>query len=160
MRRRTRHGMVLVATLVWLMSGPVVVAQERPDTTMEALREKLRADKKLVVALALNLSESEAQGFWPVYGAYQSDMIVHYDRVAKLIADYAAAYEKMNDATANQLLGEFLALQTDHAALLNRYVPRFQRVLPPQKVARFYQIENKVRAILDYQLARDIPLVK
>ncbi|HSF03589.1 MAG TPA: hypothetical protein VLA62_11285, partial [Solirubrobacterales bacterium] len=59
-----------------------------------------------------------------------------------------------------QLLGEFLALQTDYAALLNRYVPRFQRALPPQKVARFYQIENKIRAILDYQLARDIPLVK
>jgi hypothetical protein len=160
MRRRTRHGMVLGATLVWLVSGTAVVAQERPDTTMEALREKVRADKKLVVALALNLSETEAKAFWPVYGAYQSDMIVHYDRVAKLIADYAAAHEKMNDETANQLLGEFLALQTDHAALLNRYVPRFQRVLPPQKVARFYQIENKVRAILDYQLARDIPLVK
>jgi hypothetical protein len=152
--------MVLGATLVWLVSGTAVVAQERPDTTMEALREKVRADKKLVVALALNLSETEAKAFWPVYGAYQSDMIVHYDRVAKLIADYAAAHEKMNDETANQLLGEFLALQTDHAALLNRYVPRFQRVLPPQKVARFYQIENKVRAILDYQLARDIPLVK
>jgi hypothetical protein len=160
MRRRTRLGMVLGATLVWFVSGPAVVAQERPDTTMEALREKVRADKKLVVALALNLSESEAKGFWPVYGAYQSDMIVYYDRVAKLIADYAATYEKMNDATANQLLGEFLALQTDHAALLNRYVPRFQRVLPPQKVARFYQLENKIRAILDYQLARDIPLVK
>jgi hypothetical protein len=159
MRRRTRYGM-LGATLIWLVSGTAVVAQERPDTTMEALREKVRADKKLIVALALDLSDSEAKAFWPVYGAYQSDMIVYYDRVAKLIADYAAAYEKMNDATANQLLGEFLALQTDHAALLNRYVPRFQRVLPPQKVARFYQLENKIRAIVDYQLARDIPLVK
>jgi hypothetical protein len=85
---------------------------------------------------------------------------VHYDRVARLISDYAAAYEKMNDETATQLLGTFLSLQTDHAALLNRYVPRFQKVLPSRKVARFYQIENKVRAILDYELAKEIPLVK
>jgi hypothetical protein len=147
------------AAVLWLGSG-TALAQEKPDATMEVLREKVRADKKLVVALALDLSESEAQGFWPVYGAYQSDMIAHHDRVAKLIGDYAAAYQSMTDETATQLLGEFLALQTDRAALLQRYVPRFQRVLPPRKVARFYQIENKIRAMLDYQLARDIPLVK
>jgi hypothetical protein len=149
----------MAAALLWLGSG-VAAAQEKPDTTMEVLREKVRADKKLVVALALDLSESEAKEFWPVYGAYQSDMVAHYDRVAKLISDYAAAYEKMSDEAATQLLGEFLALRADHAALLQRYAPRFQRVLPPRKVARFYQVENKIRAIVDYQLAQDIPLVK
>ena len=159
MRRQARSVMVIVAAVVWLVSGAAAVAQEQ-DPTMEVLREKVRADKKLVVALALDLSDAEAKAFWPVYGAYQSDMIVHYDRIAKLLTDYVAAYKKMNDETATQLLGEFLTLQTDHAALLNRYVPRFQRVLPPRKVARFYQIENKIRAILDYQLAQDIPLVK
>jgi len=127
---------------------------------MEILREKVRADRKLVVAIALDLTESEARKFWPVYSAYQSDMIVHYDRVTKLITDYTAAYQTMNDEAATQLLGEFLALETDHATLLNRYVPRFQSALPPRKVARFYQIENKIRAVLNYQLARDIPLVK
>ena len=159
MRSRARCVLVVAATLLSLVGG-VVPAQEKPDATMEVLREKVRADKKLVVALALDLSESEATGFWPVYGAYQSDMVAHYDRVAKLISDYATAYQKMTDETATQLLGEFLALQSDHAALLQRYVPRFQRVLPPRKVARFYQVENKIRARVDYELARDIPLIK
>ncbi|RPH78389.1 MAG: hypothetical protein EHM88_16085 [Candidatus Rokuibacteriota bacterium] len=159
MRSRARCVLVVAATLLSLVSG-VVPAQEKPDATMEVLREKVRADKKLVVALALDLSESEATGFWPVYGAYQSDMVAHYDRVAKLISDYATAYQKMTDETATQLLGEFLALQSDHAALLQRYVPRFQRVLPPRKVARFYQVENKIRAMVDYELAREIPLIK
>ena len=151
--------MVTAAVLLWLGSG-AAVAQEKPDATMEVLREKVRADKKLVVALALDLSESEAQGFWPVYGAYQSDMITHHDRLAKLISDYASAYSSMTDATATQLLGEFLALETEHAALLTRYLPKFQKVVPPRKVARFYQLENKLRALLNADLAENIPFVK
>jgi hypothetical protein len=154
-----RSAGVLVAALACLGSG-IAAAQDKPADNMDVLREKVRADKKLVVATALELTEGEAKAFWPVYGAYQSDMIEHYDRVAKLIGDYAKAYPTMTDATATELLGEFLALETDYAALLNRYLPKFQRVLPPRKVARFYQVENKLRAVLDYQLARDIPLVK
>jgi hypothetical protein len=151
--------MLTLVALVGLASGSVSAQDKTPDT-MDVLREKIRTDKKLVVAAALELTETEAKGFWPVYAAYQSDMITYYDRVAKLIEDYAKAYQTMNDEAATQLLGEFLSLQIDHAALLNRYAPRLQRVLPPRKVARFYQVENKVRALLEYQLARDIPLIK
>jgi hypothetical protein len=151
--------MAVAATLWWLGSGPAV-AQQTPDPTMEVLREKVRADKKLVVATVLDLSESEAKEFWPVYASYQSDMIAHYDRVLRLLGDYAAAYHTMTDAAASTLLSEFLALRTDEVAVLHRYVPRFQRALPPRKLARFYQLENKIRAMVDYQLAADIPLVK
>ena len=156
-----RDGATMVAAiaLACLVSGGAA-AQDRTTDTMEVLREKVRADKKLVVAVALDLSESEAKGFWPVYGAYQSDMITHYDRVAKLLDDYAKAYPSITDETATRLLGEFLALESNHAALLTRWAPRFEQVLPPRKVARFYQVENKIRALLSYELARDIPLVK
>jgi hypothetical protein len=50
---------------------------------METSREKARADKKLVVASVLKLTESEAKAFWPVYNAYQSDMAAHYDRLER-----------------------------------------------------------------------------
>jgi hypothetical protein len=151
--------MVLATVVVCLASG-LAAAQDKPADTMELLREKARVDKKLLVATALELTESEGKAFWPVYGAYQSEMIVHYDRVLKLITDYAAAYRSMTDATATQLLGEFVALEANHAALLSKYVPRFHGVLPPRKVARFYQVENKLRALLNYDLASSIPLVK
>jgi hypothetical protein len=135
-------------------------AQDKAADPMDQLREKARTDKRLVVAVALELTESEATAFWPVYNAYQRDMIAHYDRVWKLITDYAGAYESMSDGAATQLLGEFVALEADHVAVLSKYVPRFQRVLPPRKVARFYQVENKLRAVLNYDLARTIPLLK
>ena len=158
---RHRAGCVMAVTImvVGLVSG-LAVAQDTPADAMALLREKVRADKKLVVATALQLTEAEAGVFWPVYDAYQRDMIEHYDRVVKLLEDYAKAYEAMTDATATQLLGEFVALEANHVAVLTKYVPRFQSVLPPRKVARFYQVENKLRALLSYDLARDIPLLK
>lgn len=159
MRCWARRVMLVAVVMTCLVSG-AAAAQERAADTMELLREKARADKKLVVATALELTESEAETFWPVYNAYQRDMIAHYDRVWRLITDYAAASESMTDATATRLLGEFVALEADHVALLTRYVPRFQGALPARKVARFYQLENKLRALLNYDLARSIPLLK
>jgi hypothetical protein len=151
--------MMIGAVLTCLVNG-AAIAQEKPADQMEILREKARADKKLVVATALALTEGEAKAFWPVYNAYQSDMITHYDKLLSLIDRFDKAYDTMTDQTATQLLNEYLALEANHVALLKAYVPRFQRVLPALKVARLYQIENKMRALVNYDLARQIPLVK
>jgi hypothetical protein len=141
-------------------SKPAEQAADKPADNLDVLREKLRADKRLVVAEALELTEKEAQAFWPVYNAYQSDMVAHYDRILKLLDTYAGSYKSMTDAIATQLLGEFMSVQTSYLNIITSYVPRFQRVLPPRKVARLYQLENKIRALVDYQFAQEVPLIK
>ena len=159
MRHRLRNVIALGAALVCL-EGAAAVAQDKPADNMEVMREKLRADKKAVVAEVLQLTEGEAKAFWPVYNAYQSDMVTHYDRLLKLIDTYANSYETMTDAQATTLLQQYLGLERDHVAILTSYLPRFQKVLPPKKVAKLYQVENKARALVNYELARGIPLVK
>ena len=159
MGHRVRSALMVGTFLVSFAAG-VAGAQDKPADTMEIFREKARADKKLVVATVLALTEGEAKAFWPVYNAYQSDMITYYDRVAKLIDTFAQAYGSMTDEAATKLLGDFLTLETDYAALLKSYAPRFRRVLPPVKVARLYQVENKMRALVNYEIAREIPLAK
>jgi hypothetical protein len=149
-----------IGSCLVLLAGGVAGAQDKPTDNMEILREKLRADKKAVVAAVLELTDGEAKVFWPVYNAYQSDMVSHYDRVLKLLDTYTKAYDTMTDVIATSLLKQFLALERDHVALLTSYVPRFQKVLPPRKVARLYQIENKARALVNYELARSIPFVQ
>ena len=157
--KRTLQGALVLGVVLACVAGGAT-AQDRPADLMEVAREKARADKKLLVATALELTEREASGFWPVYNAYQSDMILHYDRIGQLVTAYAGAYETMTDEVAAKLLAQFLSLEADHAALLKSYAPRFERVLPARKVARLYQIENKLRALVNYDLARDIPLIK
>jgi len=159
MRHRVRGVLIIGAVLTCFVNG-VAIAQDKPADQMEILREQAHADKKMVVATALALTESEAKAFWPVYNAYQSDMITHYDKLLSLIDRFDKAYDTMTDQTATQLLNEYLALEANHIALLKAYVPRFQRVLPALKVARLYQIENKMRALVNYDLARHIRFIK
>ena len=75
-------------------------------------------------------------------------------------AYYAGSYEGMSDETAKRLVDDYLAIQGEHVALMKSYLPRLRKVLPEKKVARYYQLENKIRAVVDYELAAKIPLVK
>jgi Spy/CpxP family protein refolding chaperone len=144
-----------------VLAGSGAVAQDQPADNMAIVLEKVRADKKLLVASNMELTEQEAAAFWPVYEAYQKDLQALNGRTRKAIESYATAYNQgtVPDETAKKLLDEALAIEADEVDLKRSYVAKFQKVLPAAKVARYYQIENKVRAAVRYELAAAIPLV-
>jgi hypothetical protein len=125
------------------------------------MREKVKADKKLVVASNMELTESEAKAFWPVYDQYQKDLGAINERMVKMIKSYADAYnaKSMTDDGAKKLTDEFIAIEKAETAMKESYVPKLSKVLPPRKVARYLQIENKIRALVKYDLAGQIPLI-
>jgi hypothetical protein len=146
-----------------VMAFPIpAVTQDKPADNMQVLREKIKADKKLLVATNMELTESEAKGFWPVYEEYQKDLAVINQRIAKLIQSYAADYRTntLTDEKAKKLIDEFVAIEQAEAGLKASYVPKLSKVLPQKKVARYLQIENKIRAIVKYELAGGVPLVQ
>jgi len=149
-------SIVALATLIALPAG----AQTASD--MQILAQKIKADKKLVVAANMQLTEAEAKGFWPVYDAYQKDLQGINQRVGGAIKNYAAAYNKgpVSDETAKKLINEAIAIEDAEVKLKASYVPRLEKVIPGMKVARYIQIENKIRAIIKYELAASIPLVE
>jgi hypothetical protein len=137
------------------------MAQTTGTTNMDILRQKIKADKKLVVANNLNLTEAEGAAFWPVYDAYQKDLQQINQRLGAVVLMYADAYNKgpvANDV-AKKLLDEALAVDEAEAKLKGSYVPKILASLPVTKAARYIQIENKIRAALRYELAEGIPLV-
>lgn len=138
----------------------LALAQEKPADTMQIVREKVGADKKLFIATNMGLTESEAKGFWPVYESYQAELEQVEARTGRLIEEYARTYRAMSDQVARKLLNEFLTIEADRLKLQETYVPRFRKALPDTKVVRYYQLENKIQAVVNYDLARVIPLVK
>ena len=148
-------------TIILLVAALVVTPAFAQDD-MQILREKIKADKKLVVAVNMGLTESEAKGFWPLYEAYQKDLQNINKRLGKLILDYADAYNSgmVPNATAKKLLKEALAIEATELKLKRAYVPKLEKTLPEWKVARYLQIETKIRAIVKYELAAEVPLVE
>ncbi len=157
---KIRVTMILaILALVMAMAVPAM-AQDKQADTMKLVLEKIRADKKLFVAENMQLTEGEAKAFWPIYDRYQDELFLLRTRTIKLIGDYADAYEKMTDDTAKKLLDEYMSIESMGPKLRQAYLPKFRKVLPPVKVVRYYQIENKIQAVLMYELGRNIPLMK
>lgn len=154
--------LVVATTIVMLGFAPLSLAQDKPADNMQILRDKLKADKKLVVATNMELTESEAKNFWPVYEEYQKDLQKINRRIVNLLESYAADFrsKSLTDDKAKKLIDEALAIEQAEANLKSTYAPKLSKVLPVRKVARYLQIENKIRAVIKYDLAQGVPLVQ
>ena len=140
----------------------LALAQTPAPTNMDILRQKVKADKKLVVAENLTLTEAEGAKFWPVYDAYQKELQQINERLKAVILAYADVYNKgpVTDATAKKLIEDASAVDDAEATLRRTALPKILAVLPAAKAARYVQIENKIRAVIRYELAAGIPLVQ
>ena len=110
----------------------------------------------------MELTESEAKGFWPVYEEYQKTLSKINQRIGKLVESYAADYraKTLTDEKAQKLIDELMAIDKAEGKLNTSCVAKLGKVLPAKKVARYLQIENKIRAALKYELAANIPVVQ
>ena len=156
-----RLAIALTLTLAVVLAAPAM-AQNTGTSNMDILRQKIKADKKLVVAENLNLTDAEGAKFWPVYEAYQKDLQQINERMVKAIQAYATAYNKgpVTNEAAKPLLDEALAIDDAEAAMKRSAAPKILAALPATKAARYIQIENKIRAAIRYELAAGIPLVQ
>lgn len=144
-----------------LMAAVPAFSQPVSDTNMEILKEKLKADKKLLIAGNMDLTESEAKQFWPIYDSYQKELDGINKQLGQTIKDYADAFNKgtIPNDTAKKLLGEALSVEEQEVKLKRTYAEKLGKVLPATKVARYIQLENKIRSLIRFELAQQIPLV-
>lgn len=160
MKKKRIVKAVVLSALVLFMSGLAWAQQgDAPSDNMQIVREKIQADKKLLVASNMNLTESEAKAFWGVYDSYQKELLALNERAFRNVGDYATNADKMTDDIAKKVVNEYLAIESDRQKLRQSYLPKFAKVLPYRKVMRYYQMENKIMAVINYDAARQIPLV-
>ena len=157
-----KSRLTLLVALAVVIPAVFAMAQESATSDMEILRQKLKADKKLLVSDNMSLTDAEGKAFWPIYDAYQADLQKINARMKTMIEAYAEAYNKgpVPNETAKKLIDEAVAIDEAEAKLKRSYLPKLEKALPMAKVARYIQIENKIRALLRYELAAEIPLVK
>ena len=151
--------MIAPALMLLLLAAAPAPAEEKTDS-MEALRDAIQADKKAYISEYLQLTQAEGKEFWPYYNSYQFDLQKVNERLIKLIDDYAKVYQNMSDQDAVKMVDEYLAIERDQLKLKELYFRTLRKTLPVKKVTRYMQLENKINALVKFELAKKIPLVK
>jgi hypothetical protein len=141
-----------------LVSGSAAPAHAQAATEIELTRAHIQKARQAIIADAMHLTEDESLAFWPAYRDYRVDMAHVGDRLVKVITEFVKADAALNDEQANRLMGEYLDIKAKDVSVKKKYVGVFRKLLPAPKVARFFQLENKLDAIVNYDLALTIPL--
>jgi hypothetical protein len=155
---------ILIAVLLTVAGiVPTVSAQPQVDINLQDAKELIidaaEVQRKAVIVANVSFTEAESGTFWPIYNQYRSDIKVVNEKMIAMIGKYAENYENLSDQVANELMAESMKIEAERMALKQGYIIKLQEVLPVTKVAILFQIENKIEAVVKYELAATIPMV-
>jgi vacuolar-type H+-ATPase subunit H len=149
-----RHALLAGFGILFAASA---FAQSDTDVLSSA-RTQIQADRKAVVAKAMGLTDEQGTKFWPVYSEYRESMRKVDDKLVQLANEYFQNTDKMTDQESQGMLSQWMNLNAEKVNVRKGYVKKFSKAIPTNKVIRFYQIENKMDAVINYELAASIPL--
>src|SRR5215471_12914430 len=129
-------------------------AQWSPDKDIEMLKSNIRSQKKQIVAANMDLTDREAEKFWPVYDRYAADLSKIYDTKIALFQEYLESYDSMSGDQADSYLRRRAAVEQNVMQLRLKYLPEFRKVLTGRETALFYQIEWRLDLMINLQLAQ------
>lgn len=158
MRHKSFSVLVLLPVLFFAMTA----LGQAQNAELDAARAELQAGRDQIIREDLQLSEDELSGFWPVYQQYIADLSAVRERKSVLVRRFLEAYRsgEFTDEFAEWLIAENFLVKDAWLGVQRSYIDRFKAVLTLQQVARFYQLENKLDAEVDAQLALIVPLVE
>jgi hypothetical protein len=156
-------AVVILTSLSWSQSSTQTSsnnsAQSGADKDIDLLRKDVRSQKRQLIASNLQLTDQEAEKFWPLYDQYTADLVKINDAKYAAIKEYAASYSTLTDDQATGLVRKMLGVDQAVAELRLRYIPIFNNVISGRKTAVFFQLDRRLVALIDLQLASQIPLI-
>ncbi len=158
----TRFSLTILLLAAMAMLATTALAQNFGDFNMGILAKKLKADKKQVVAMNMDLNRFEAMSFWPLYDTYQVQLRKMNQRINTIRREDTIAYSKSGlvpDPIAQKLIEAVLVTEIKELKIKLANYRAVESVLPAVKVARYMQIESKIRAIEKLGIASEVPLV-
>lgn len=139
---------------------PAAAGATGDTVDMQALRNAVKTDKKAYVASVLKLTPKEEKRFWPLYDSYQAALNLANQERAVMLNGVLSRSEPMTNAYAKQVAAAALTADETEIRARRRLYTRLMRALPAEKAARYLQLENKIQAAQDYDLASTIPLIR
>jgi hypothetical protein len=147
----------LDVAVVFALAAPLAAAQYATDA-LELTRQAVETQRRVLVSGALPLTDGEASAFWPIYDAYEKERRVLDERANRLVADFVAASSSLADSQAAAMLKEALQVEEERVRLRRSWMDRMAKAIPPRKLVRFFQLENKLDSVVRADVARSVPL--
>jgi len=145
------------ATAAFVCLAAAAAAQTVKDT-LEVGRQAVESQRRILVAGALPLTDAEADAFWPLFDAYEKERRPLDERANALVADFLAHAATLTDAQARAMVEEALDVEEGRLRVRRAYLGRMAKAIPARKLARFYQIDNKLDSVVRADVARQVPL--
>ena len=150
----------LLVIAICLAVVPNAWSQFEDDRAVQLTRSAIQAERQAILATNLELSEKESAIFWPLYEEYRKALEPAVNTRVDLLNKYFASYETLTDQEATALLDKHIAWEKEVLKIRSTYAKKMGKALSGRTVARFFQIENKMDIIVEYELAGEIPLIK
>jgi hypothetical protein len=152
-------NVAMLCLLSFVVAG-TAVAQGSVKDEIELTRAVIQTERQAIVTAAMDLSQTEADDFWPLYREYRGEIASFGDRRIKLLTDYAENLDNLTELQARTMLDEFFDIEIRELKLKKRYAKSFRKILSDKKVTRFFQLDNKLDAVINFELAAEVPLVE
>jgi hypothetical protein len=148
----------VVAVFAVALSNPAAAQQVRDQTKITY--EVLSSEWTNLIGGVLNLTEEEAEAFWPLYEEYGAAKGELWNKRIDVIKIFMGSYADMSPEMARILLDQSFAIDKEMLELEMAWAEKFDDVLPPNKVTRLFQAENKLETAMNMEIAKDVPLAK
>lgn len=150
----------LTALILFLSLSTTATAQTALDEQIALVRQSAHTDRKVILMGNMTFTADESEAFWPKWNEYRAAVAANGDRTLALIKDFAANFENMTDQKASELMTDSFSIQMQDLVIKQNFAKELDTIMPTKKVMRVIQIENKLDAAIDLQLASEIPLAK
>lgn len=148
----------ILALLITTFSVGLIAQNVNDD--IEILRDMAAAERKALVAENLQLNEEESKIFWPLYDDFRAEMKKIGTARIENIQKFAENFDKMTDEVALEIMKNYSDYQVNYNKVRKTYMDKMlKNNLSPKLVFRFFQIENKVDALINYGVTAEIPLI-
>jgi hypothetical protein len=149
----------LVLAILVVFMGSMAMAQSADDY-IEIMRSVLQTEKKAAIADVMMLTDAEAEVFWPLYNEFNEKMYTIQSKRVQIIKDFAESYADLSDEKADELWTSTMDYKHEVLNLTKQYYKKFKKIIPAGKAAKYFQAENKIAALIDAELALEIPMIE
>jgi hypothetical protein len=151
--------------LPFLIALSLSAKQAQPSSDQELnirayetlLRSDVNGKREAIVKEIMQLSDSDAQTFWPIYKEYEAERAKLDDAEAQLTSDYVKDYQTISEDEADQLMNKSFDLEAQRAELRKKYFGIMKKSLSAPTAARFFEVDSQMQHISDLQMSAKLP---